>query len=192
MAEYLKRKNGYNLDIYGENYTWNFRLPIFHVVCIDLWFPNSPEDQRCLEISIIVYVNIPLTFTALQITVSVSMLYDAWFFILLTYILANNPFPSLYFINQSAALMNVCVFAFILYFDQYIVWLYTLFSIWDKLYQVYLEMKNRAIKPRKCKHTSCFFFSLIFLIVEHNGNLGKKVFQRYLQEIFFIKRTWTI
>lgn len=75
--------------------------------------------------SIILCVNIPLTFTAFQIPISVSMMYEAEFFIiLLTHILADNSFPSLYLINQSSALVNVCVFvwfAFILRFDQHIV-----------------------------------------------------------------------
>lgn len=136
----------------------------------------------------IVHVNIPLTFTALQITVSVSMLYDAGFFILLTYILANNPLPSLYLINQSTALRNVCVclHLYCILTNMQSDYIHCFLS---GLYQVYLEMKNIAIKPRKCKHTSSFFFSLTFLIVEHNGNLGKKAFQRYLQEILLIKRT---
>lgn len=117
MAEYLNRKNGYNnLNTYGENYTLNSKLPIFHVVCIDLQFPKFPEDQRCLENNITVCVNISLTFTALQVTILFTMMYDAEFFILLTHILADNSFPSLCFINRSSALMNVCVFAFILYF----------------------------------------------------------------------------
>lgn len=99
----------------------NSKLPIFHVVCVDPQFPKSHEDQRCLENNIIVCVNIPLTFTALKVTFLVSMMYDAGFFILLTHTLAENPFPSLYLINRSSALMNVCVFAFILYFGRYIV-----------------------------------------------------------------------
>lgn len=98
----------------------NSRLPIIHLVSIDLWFPKSSEDQKCLEISRKVCVNIPLTFTVLQVTILISMMYDAGFFIVLTYIMADNAFPSLYLINQSPGLMNVCVFAFILYFDQYI------------------------------------------------------------------------
>lgn len=98
----------------------NSRLPIIHLVSIDLWFPKSSEDQKCLEISRKVCVNIPLTFTVLQVTILISMMYDAVFFIVLTYIMADNAFPSLYLINQSPGLMNVFVFAFILYFDQYI------------------------------------------------------------------------
>ena len=77
--------------------------------------------------SIILCVNIPLTFAVFQIPVLVSMMYDAEFFMtLLTYILADISIPSLYLINQSSTLMNVCVcvcvwFAFKLLFDQHVV-----------------------------------------------------------------------
>jgi len=72
--------------------------------------------------SIILYVNIPLAFTAFKIPILLSMMYDAEFFIiLLAHILADNSCPSLYLINQSSTWMNVCVcfcvFAFTLHFD---------------------------------------------------------------------------
>lgn len=74
--------------------------------------------------SIILCVNIPLTFTAFQIPILVSTMHDAVFFIIiLIHILAENSFPLLYLIKQNSTLTNVCVFvwfAFILHFDQHI------------------------------------------------------------------------
>lgn len=64
---------------------------------------------------------------------------------------------------------------------EYIVWS----AVQDKLCQVYLEMENTVIKIRICKQL--LFFSLAFLIDEHHQTLGKKAFQRYLQEALIIK-----
>jgi len=50
-------------------------------------------------------------------------------------------------------------------------------------------MENEAIKTRIQKRIRCCFFSLALLIDEHHQNLGKKVFQRHLKEMFIIKST---
>lgn len=70
-----KKKNGYNaLHTYGENCTLNSKLPIFDIIELDLLgFLKSPADQMPWN-SIILYVNIPLTFTVFQIPILVSMI----------------------------------------------------------------------------------------------------------------------